>query len=126
MQNPWFLIDIWQIIFIRRRRESFAPGFMRLRAPSGRVILLVNSCQTAIPEGTSLDKNTIKDVREQLVTAQDALLQAHSTIESADANTKDAFGYTKQVNMTTFQIQILGTVKTLQDMIKTIDGLLAE
>ena len=68
----------------------------------------------------------IKDVREQLVTAQDSLLEAHSTIEGADAATKDGFGYTEQVNMTTFQIQILGTVKTLQDMIKTVDEMLAE
>ncbi len=75
-------------------------------------------------EEPALDKDTIKDVREQLVTAQDALLQTHNTIEGADASTKNVFGYTEQVNMTTFQIQILGTVKTLQDMIKTVDGLL--
>ena len=71
-----------------------------------------------------VSKDLIRKVRDELVSAQDALLDAHTTIESADEATKSLFGYTAQVNMTTFQIQILGTVKTLQDMIKTVDELL--
>ncbi len=72
-----------------------------------------------------MSKDTIQQVHDQLVAAQDSLLAAHSTIENADEHTKDLFGYTEQVNMTTFQIQVLGIVKNLQDMLKTVDELLA-
>ena len=72
-----------------------------------------------------MSKDTIQQVHGQLVAAQDALLAAHSTIENADEQTKDLFGYTEQINMTTFQIQVLGIVKNLQDMLKTVDELLA-
>lgn len=111
-----------------RETLSLRSPARHLRGGDGHGILrsLKNQLFGVRTEEPALDKDIIKDVREQLVTSQDALLQAHNTIEGSDASTKDVFGYTEQVNMTTFQIQILGTVKTLQDMIKTIDGLLAE
>ena len=68
----------------------------------------------------------MKDVRSQLVKAQDSLLQAHNAIEGTDAATKHAFGYTEQIHMTTYQIQLLGTVKTLQDMIHAVDGMIED
>lgn len=72
-------------------------------------------------EEIPLNRLVIEAVRAQIVVAQDALLGAHIRVENADSDTKHLFGYTELVNMTTFQIQILGIVKTLQDMIKTVD-----